>query len=428
MSSADFAKRQFDDRSRRTRRIPTTSTTVKFTVTVTGGKQHCRRHRDAGGSEQQRHGPGDRHAVSRVPSASPCQDLLARDARHLRGLPRRLGNGLQGSLSTDVVHTVLYNTTTGTPTTTASNPVTVDTTITITATVSPTNTPNPGGTVTFYDNSVQIGTPQPVSTSAGVTTATITDSFSVGAVGTPQDITAQYNGDGTNYAASPVSGALVVNVSNPVTAPTVTSVVVNGDPSDNLAGTNSRVATLYVTFSEAVQLDSGAFTLALHNNVTVNGVAGQQVGTLPGGLAWSSSDNIHWTVTFTGTNNVNVTVGSDGHITILNGVYDLTVNASAVHPQGSPAVDMAASYTQTFWALFGDSGANDSITHGTIGDGTSTVSIGIGDFNGFANSFGSASYNVAQGYNPIFDVNGDGSIDVPDFDAFANNFGTTWKF
>ena len=90
-----------------------------------------------------------------------------------------------------------------------------------------------------------------------------------------------------------------------------------------------------------MQLDAGAFTLALHPGVIVNGVAGQTVGTLPTSLNVNTTDHIHFTITFSGTDGSTVNVGAD-YTTIIDGVYDLHVSASLVHPLGVPTVHMTA--------------------------------------------------------------------------------------
>jgi hypothetical protein len=213
--------------------------------------------------------------------------------------------------------------------------------------------------------------------------------------------------------------------------PTVSSMVVNGNPGNHLAGSNSRVATLYVTFNEAVQLDAGAFTLALHPGVVVNGSPGHTVGTLPSSLtATDAGDHFHFTITFNGTDGSTVNVGAD-YKTIFDGVYDLHVVGSAVHPLGVPGMNMAASVVSTFFAMFGSTGQDNALS-GTPGDGHSTVSVGVDDAFNF-----SAAYGTAQGqagYDQTLDFDGEGtttgggSIGVDAAFAQSANYGAVWQF
>jgi hypothetical protein len=92
--------------------------------------------------------------------------------------------------------------TTGVTVGSSVNPSVSGQSVTFTATVNPgpSGVGNPTGTVTFFDNGTSIGT-GPVSTTSGVTTATL--STSTLALGT-HPITASYGGD-ANFKASPVS-------------------------------------------------------------------------------------------------------------------------------------------------------------------------------------------------------------------------------
>lgn len=96
---------------------------------------------------------------------------------------------------------------TANPINTATNPV-FGQPMTFVATVtaaSPSGAPAPSsGTVTFFDGSNQLGTPQSIS-ATGLATLTLTNPTL--AVAT-HSLTAVYNGDGTSYAASPASAAL----------------------------------------------------------------------------------------------------------------------------------------------------------------------------------------------------------------------------
>ena len=69
----------------------------------------------------------------------------------------------------------------------------------------------------------------------------------------------------------------------------VTSAVVNGNSSALAGVQRSMVNSLVYTFNHAVTLAAGAFNIALHANVTVNGRTGQTAGVLPT-LGYSTSD------------------------------------------------------------------------------------------------------------------------------------------
>ena len=102
-------------------------------------------------------------------------------------------------------------------------------------------------------------------------------------------------------------------------------------------------------------------TLALHTN-NVN-YAGNTGGTgQPNGagvpatlIATPSTDSKTWTLTWSG---ANTEVGSRDQLASLkDGVYDLVIDATKVHPVGSPTVNMAANSTTVFHRLFGDTNA-----------------------------------------------------------------------
>jgi hypothetical protein len=151
---------------------------------------------------------------------------------------------------------------------------------------------------------------------------------------------AVYGGDGQNAASQ--SGQLVQTVN---AAPvTVSAVSANANKTALVGPQRSMVDSLVYTFNEPVELASGAFTIALHANVTVNGVGGQTVGTLPT-LRWQTSDGGRtWVLTFSG---AGVVGGS-----IADGVYDLTLNATAVMAVSGGGT-LSSSRTDTF--LVGES-------------------------------------------------------------------------
>ncbi len=155
-------------------------------------------------------------------------------------------------------------------------------------------------------------------------------------------------------------------------------------------------------FLRSVTLEPGAFSIALHPNITVNGTTGQTAGTLPT-LSWSSPDSgTHWVVTFSG--------AGVSHGSIADGVYDITLDGTrAVNSSGQTIV---TTRTDTFYRLFGDSNGDAKVdsTDSTAYSGSSGVS------------------NGSAGYLAYFDSNDDGTVDSASTDhtAFTGNSGVTW--
>jgi hypothetical protein len=175
---------------------------------------------------------------------------------------------------------------------------------------------------------------------------------------------------------------------------------VNGNTSALAGAQRSMVDSLVYTFNHPVSLAAGAFTIALHPNVTVNGVTGKTVGTLPT-LNWSSPDGgVTWVVTFSGSSVVN---GS-----IADGVYDLTLNAAAV--SDAQGQTLPANRVDTFFRLYGD----------TNGDGT----VNSTDASQFKTTF---LKNVGQtGYLAYLDYNGDGTVNNTDAFQLKKRFLTAY--
>jgi endonuclease/exonuclease/phosphatase family metal-dependent hydrolase len=298
-----------------------------------------------------------------------------------------------GSTSTAQSETVSPASTT-TNVTPAQTAVAVTSTVTLNAQVTPVapGAGTPTGTVTFFVDGVQVGTPQPVNGSGQASTTTTP--LGVG----PHAITATYNGDG-NFNVSTSTAATID------TFPNVSSVTVNGnDPS--LVGTQrSRVTNLVVLFDQAVTLGATAISLALHNPVSINGGPATTVGTLPT-IAWNnpSADGKTWIVTFSG---AGVTAGS-----IADGVYDLNIDHNQVALTSNASVKMSADYTTAFHRLFGD----------LNGD----AKVNSTDNFQFRNAFGTSTGNAA--YRAGFDVNNDGNVNSTDNFQFRNRFGTTWVY
>src|SRR4029079_7686518 len=66
-------------------------------------------------------------------------------------------------------------------------------------------------------------------------------------------------------------------------------------------------------------------------------------GSLPTNLIVKTTDNMIWTVTFSG----NTDDGLDGFSSLKDGVYDMNVDAAKVHPLGDPTVSMATASSPT---------------------------------------------------------------------------------
>jgi hypothetical protein len=283
--------------------------------------------------------------------------------------------------------------------------------VTFTATVSP--SPEAAGTVTFLDNGVAIAGGSNVALVGG------SASFQVSALATgTHSIAAAYSG-AVLYLAS-VSEALDYNVA-PSPNPTVLSATTNGNIAA-LAGTqHSRVASVVVTFDQAVELDAGAVTLALHtNNVSFDGAAlPDGYGTLPASLNLASADNINWIVTFVG----NTEGGADGLHSLKDGIYDLNIDGAKVHSVGTPASAMSANFTTTFHRLYGDTGAAATPPGGAVGADFGAI-VNAGDNLTFRGGF-----NNPSTYQAYLDFNGDGVVGTGDNLQFRGRFNKalTWR-
>jgi outer membrane protein assembly factor BamB len=205
-------------------------------------------------------------------------------------------------------------------------------------------------------------------------------------------------------------------------APQLLSVTPNDNLTTLAGDQRSRVASLVVAFDQAVQLDTGAMTLALHtSNVRLGGVLQPDgYGSLPTSLNLSTSDNTTWTVTFTG----NTDIVADGFDSLKDGVYDFTIDAAKVHPMGDLGVNMAGDFTNTFHRLYGDTNAPTATPNAGGADFTSIVNTG--DNLVFRGAFNKP---VGGGYQPFLDFNGDGVINSGDNLQFRTRFNKslTWR-
>jgi hypothetical protein len=279
--------------------------------------------------------------------------------------------------------------------------------VTFTATVAP--SPGNLGTVTFKDNSVPLT--GAINLVSGVAIFQ-TSGLSAG----PHLISADFSGaDG--YSASTSNKLNYVVTSE---APRVLSVTPNGNLASLAGPQRSRVASLVVAFDRAVQLNADAMTLALHtNNVVFGGVVQPAgMGALPANLEVNTTDNITYTVTFSGAGTVET--GADAVSSLLDGVYGLTIAGAKVHPLGDPSVRMVGDLTTTFHRLFGDVDPPET-TNGV--DFAAVVNTG----DNFA--FRSAFNRPAPDYQAMLDFDGSGMINTGDNLAFRDRFNKTltWK-
>lgn len=284
--------------------------------------------------------------------------------------------------------------------------------VVLTATVAP--SPDMSGTVTFLDNGVAIPGGANVAVTGGVATFS-TSTLSVGS----HPITAAYSG-AAGFAAS-TSNTQTVVVGEAAVQPQVLSVTPNAGQSAFVGAQRSRVVNMTVVFDQAVQLDENAISLALHTKDVSYGGALQPngFGSLPTTLNFDSTDNKTWTITFSG----NTEVGADGFQSLKDGVYDLIIDGSKVHPQGSPTVNLGATSTTTFHRLFGDTGAPATPAGGVQGVDFQAI-VNTGDNLVFRNAF-----NNEANYKAYLDFNGDGTINSGDNLQFRTRFNKTlnWK-
>jgi hypothetical protein len=338
--------------------------------------------------------------------------------------------------STSPVSTVTVGGTSTTLTDNGPNPSTFGQAVSFTATVSGGSAIN-GETIFIEDAS----NANAVVASPTLNGSTVTFTISNLSVGTHQ-LFAVYNGD-TTHAGSNSSTAPVSQVVNGFgTAPSVTSVVVNGGApqytdsngaSWSLAGQNSVVEQLLVSFNEPVTVTAGAFTIT-NDAAGVNVISGAGPNTLPvtanapipvgGGPAASQ-----WIVTFSGAGTSSLAYGGVGNV-IKDGLYILNINASHV-AASSGGLPMSANVNSVFWAMYG--AVHDNAVSTNPGDGNSDVFIDANDFNEFRywlNHPNIDSTVPAYGTYVPYDYDLDGFCDADTFNTFraALNTNREWTF
>jgi hypothetical protein len=253
----------------------------------------------------------------------------------------------------------------------SGNPSTVGQSVTFTATVAAVlpATGTPTGTVTFMDGSTVLGA---MSLNASGVAMFSNASLLIGS----HSITASYSGD-LDFVTNTSAVVNQVIAPNPVT---VTSAAINGNNAALAGVQRSMVDSMVYTFSELVTLGADAFTIAVHT--------GEQ-GTAPT-LAWAAINpdvngaSPQWVVTFTGAS----VIGNS----IANGVYDITLNASAVSSEANPTAAITPRATDTFYRLYGDYNGDQVV------NATDNLHF----------------KNAITIYNPIFDYDDNGAVNATD--------------
>ena len=272
----------------------------------------------------------------------------------------------------------------------SDNPAVYSEPLTFTATITTPGSVAPTGTVTFYDGTAPLKV-------VALTSKIATFSTSALAVGSHR-ITAVYGGDANFQACtSPAIDQVVTSAT-----PSVQSVVINpgeGSSGSNTYLGNSRVLSIQVTFSTAVNTTALSTAFSLKRAELPKGAAGDYaaIGTISVATSTNGSGNTVATLTFSGTN----TEGGS----LADGNWTLGINAADVTSGGTP---MVSNYTQTgILRLYGDysgTGTVDSTDLGVLG-----TTFGLGS--------SSPSFIAA------FDSDGNGIIDSTDLGRFGTNFG-----
>ena len=226
----------------------------------------------------------------------------------------------------------------------------------------PTAAPAPSGciTYTYYSGTTATGT---ALSTAPISAGTYT-------------VVANYAGN-SNYRSGQ-SAPVTFTIQQPA-APLSMSFKV-----DDGTAQRSMIRSLTVTFSSAVNLQTGAITLTDSKG---NAVA----------FTLSTKDNITYTLTFSGTQFVG---GS-----LTDGRYALVVHAAKVNVGGSPC--LMADQTMNFWRLYGDIYGTASVTNA---DKTLLTQISKG---------------LAPKYLQYFTYDGGSTLSTADVNAFNQRFGKT---
>ena len=253
-----------------------------------------------------------------------------------------------------------------------------------------------------------------------------------------------------------------------VAAPMLTSVQVNGGyglvPNAdyyidgqgftfNLAGQNSVVVSLLLSFNEPVSLDAGAFAVNPEATTNVQGTPGavyvvfgntpnQSPVTVNTPVAvGGGSTATQWVITFSGagTTPIGEIPGFAGVGNILkDGVYNFNMDGSKVHANAQTA----ANATSTFWKMYGanslfqsngsngQNGTNGGTLSPNLGDGTSELFLDPFDVVERNLHFlaDSSNLNAPPFYDPAMDFDLSGFYDGFDVAKFNGNYLNDWAF
>jgi hypothetical protein len=224
-------------------------------------------------------------------------------------------------------------------------------------------------------------------------------------------------------SAGASAGAAPITTIWDLTAPTVVSVTPNSNIPGLAGAQRSRIASLVVAFDRPVQIETNAIALAVHASNVFFAGAFQPfgMGAIPTLVLSNSPDRKTWTVTFTG---ANTELGADGLASLKDGVYDLNIDATKVHPVSVPGINMtSANTTTTFHRLFGDTDAPSTPPGGTPGVDFTAV-VNTGDNFVFRGAFN----RLGPDYKAYLDFDGDGIINTGDNVEFRNRFNRTLRW
>ena len=218
----------------------------------------------------------------------------------------------------------------------------------------------------------------------------------------------------------------VIDLAPRVPAPAILSVAAQ-DPAGNgtaagssAAGQRSLVTKFAVVFSEPVALSAGAFSLGLVNSFgsgANNGSADTNASSVLGTPVNPSGDGTTWVVPVvqSGTSitySYSLGTAGGGGASLQEGVYRLSVTASAVTAAAGGSA-MASNYTSAlFHRLFGDIDGNKIVNNA--------------DYLKFKAGFGAAA--GAGNYNADFDYDGNGVVNNSDYLQFKKRFGLAFSY
>jgi hypothetical protein len=245
--------------------------------------------------------------------------------------------------------------------TSSLNPATYGTPVSFTAVVVATGSLTPTGTVTFYDNSAQIGTGG--LTAAGAATASASFQSSSLAAGT-HSITATYGGNAENFTSTSAPLTETVNVAS--TSTTLT------------ASVNPGIAGKAVTFTATVTPSAGkaAGTVNFYNGTTLLGT-----GTLSGDLATWSSATLpvgSYSVTAIYAGNANDTGSTSAALPFT--VEQATTSVQLVSSSPTVQVTNAVTFTATVSGSGGMPTGNVTFMDGANTLGSMPLNSGVASF------------------------------------------------